>query len=220
MSSDEDSTTEPPKNGRAAARVEHRLDLINATVTSIAKYGLSGTTLARVTEIAGTSVGLANFHFASKERLLEAVLTHLADEQRAIWQNRNLDASLSTADRLMTIVDSRFHSCICDRRKLAIWFAFWGDAGACDIYRKIAEPTDDERLLATEAILKVMIEEGAYTGIDPMETALAMEPMYDGLWLNMLLYSSDFKRLDCRVRALGFIAAIPPRHDLTTGLQG
>jgi TetR/AcrR family transcriptional regulator, transcriptional repressor of bet genes len=220
MSGDEDNTTEPPKNGRAAAKAERRLDLINATVTSIAKYGLSGTTLARVTEIAGTSVGLANFHFASKERLFEAVLTHLADEQRAIWQNHNPDASLSTADRLMAIIDSRFHSRICDRKKLAIWFAFYGDAGARDIYRKVVGDLDDELLDATVAILTLMIDEGNYTGIDPMETALAMEAMYDGLWLNMLLYPSDFKRLDCRARALDFVAAILPCHFHTTRGKG
>jgi TetR/AcrR family transcriptional regulator, transcriptional repressor of bet genes len=214
--SGDDNTTEPPKNSRAAAKAERRLNLIDATITSIAKYGLSGTTLARVTEIAGTSIGLANFHFESKERLFEAVLTHLADEQRALWQNRNVDASLTTADRLMAIIDSRFHSRICDRKKLAIWFAFYGDAGARDIYRKVVGNLDDELLDATVAILKLMIAEGHYTGIDPMETALAMEAMYDGLWLNMLLYPSEFKRLDCRARALDFIAAILPRHFQST----
>jgi TetR/AcrR family transcriptional regulator, transcriptional repressor of bet genes len=221
MSGDDDNTThEAPRNSRAAAKAERRLNLIDATITSIAKYGLSGTTLARVTEIAGTSLGLANFHFESKERLFEAVLTHLADEQRALWQNRNLDASLSSADRLMAILDSRFHSRICDRKKLAIWFAFYGDAGARDIYRKVVGDLDDELLDATVAILRLMIDEGGYTGIDPTETALAMEAMYDGLWLNMLLYPSEFKRLDCRARALDFIAAILPRHFHTTRGKG
>ncbi|MFM9844289.1 MAG: TetR family transcriptional regulator C-terminal domain-containing protein [Dongiaceae bacterium] len=159
---------------------------------------------------------MAILHFESKQRLFEAVLTHLADEQRALWQKRNLDAALSSADRLMTIIDSRFHSRICDRRKLAIWFAFYSDASARDIYRKGMSDVDDERLYATVAILKAMIDEAGYAGIDPEETALTMEAMYDGLWLNMLLYPSDFKRLDCRSRALEFIAAILPRHFQTT----
>ncbi len=213
MNDDKDNLTgEPLRTSRAAAKAERRLDLIDATITSIATYGLSGTTLARVTEIAGTSIGLANFHFESKERLFEAVLTHLAEEQKSIWQNRNLDASLSSADRLMAIIDSRFHSRICDRRKLAIWFAFYGDAGARDIYRRVVGDLDDAFLDATVAILKLMIDEGGYTGIDPMETALAMEAMYDGLWLNMLLYPDEFRRLDCRARALDFTAALLPRH--------
>ncbi len=84
---------------------------------------------SRLTDIAGTSFGLASFHFETKERLFETVLMHLAEEHRVFWQNRYLDASLSRTDRLMAIIDSRFHSRISDRKKLAIWFAFWGDAG-------------------------------------------------------------------------------------------
>jgi TetR/AcrR family transcriptional repressor of bet genes len=209
---DDGNAPDAPKTSRAAAKAERRLHLIDATITSIATYGLTGTTLARVTEIAGTSVGLANFHFESKERLFEAVLAHLAEEQRTLWQNRNLDASLSSADRLMAIIDSRFHSRICDRRKLAIWFAVWGDASARDTYRQIVGELDDELLAATVAILKLMIVEGGYAGLDPMETALALEAMYDGFWLNMLLYPDEFKRLDCRARTLSFVAAILPRH--------
>jgi TetR/AcrR family transcriptional regulator, transcriptional repressor of bet genes len=208
------------KTNRAAAKAERRTELIEATITSIAKYGLSGTTLARVAELAGASVGLTNFHFETKERLLEAVLTQLADEQRAQWQSRNRDLALSGADRLMAIIESRFHSRICDRKKLAIWFAFYGDASARDIYRKTVGDVDDERLDATVGILRALIDEGGYAGIDPYETALTIEAMYDGLWLNMLLYPSEFKRLDCRNRALDFIAAILPQHFRRTKDRG
>jgi TetR/AcrR family transcriptional regulator, transcriptional repressor of bet genes len=127
---------------------------------------------------------------------------------------------LTTTERLLAIVDSRFHSRICERRKLAIWFAFYGDASAREIYRKVVGDVDDERLEATVAILKVMIDEGGYTGIDPHETALGLEAMYDGLWLNMLLYPAEFGRLKCRARALDFIAAILPQHFATTEKRG
>lgn len=200
------------KTSRAAAKAERRQNLIEATITSIARYGLSGTTLARVTEIAGVSMGLVNFHFETKERLLEAVLTHLADDQRTFWHRRNQDASLSTADRLMAIIDSRFHGRVSDRRSLAIWFAFWGDASAREIYRRVVGGVDEEILEATVAILTLMVQEGGYTNLDPLETALAMEAMYDGLRLNMLLYPEEFNSLNSRARALDFVAAILPCH--------
>ncbi len=213
MSEHEERTTpETRKTARATAKAERRQALIDATITSIAKFGLSGTTMAKVTEIAGTSVGLANFHFDSKERLFEATLQFLADEQRELWQKRNLDPSLGCADRFMAIVDSQFHPRICDRRKLAIWFAFYGDASARDTYRKVVGDMDDERLEASVAILAAMIAETGGTGPDPMETALGMEALYDGLWLNMLLYPGEFKRIACRERALDHIAALFPDH--------
>lgn len=207
MTQPEEALQAAPKPGRAAAKAARRQDLIEATIDSVARFGLTGTTIARVTEAAGTSIGLANFHFDSKERLLEATLQYLADEQRALWQNCNLDGARSSAEQLMAIVDSRFHPRICERRKLAVWFAFYGDAGARDIYRRVLSDVDDERLYATAAILTAMCAETDRTGIDPLETALGMEALYDGLWLNMLLYPEDFKRLSCRKHAIEFIAA-------------
>lgn len=201
-----------PKQTRAAAKAERRQHLIDATITAIVKFGLSGTTIARVTEIAGTSVGLANFHFESKDRLLEATLKFLADEQRDQWQRRNLDPSLTNIERLLTIADSRFQTRICNRRKLAVWFAFHGDAGARATYRKIVGDVDDERLEATVTILTALIAEGGYTDLDPLETALSIEALYDGLWLNMLLYPTDFKRIGCRKNAFRVLAALFPKH--------
>jgi TetR/AcrR family transcriptional regulator, transcriptional repressor of bet genes len=202
----------PAKTRRALAKEERRQSLIDATIRSIAEYGLSGTTIAKVTEIAGTSIWLANFYFENKERLFEAVLQHLADEQRDFWQKRNTDATMTPADRLIAIIDSRFDPRVCVPQKLAVWFAFWGDAGARDIYRRVVGALDDERLDATVAIIRSLGPEGAGSQRDPVQTALGLEAFYDGLWLNHLLYPAEFKRLGCRQRALDHLAALFPAH--------
>lgn len=209
MTQDNSTTPEPARKGRAAAKEERRQALIDATITAIARHGLSGTTIARVTEIAGTSTGLANFHFDSKDALFEAVLQYLADQERQLWQERNADPCLSPADRLIALVDARFHVRNCDRRTLAIWFAFWGDAGARAIYRRVVADKDDERLQATVAIIAAMDGDPAR---DPLQTALGLEALYDGLWLNHLLYPADFRRLQCRATALAHLAALFPTH--------
>jgi TetR/AcrR family transcriptional regulator, transcriptional repressor of bet genes len=201
-----------PRTSRAGAKAERRAQLIDATIDCIAKFGLSGTTMAKVTELAGVSVGLANFHFDSKDRLFEAVLRHLADEQRALWQSRVQGPDRASRDLLQAIVESQFHPAICARRKLAVWFAFWGDAGAREIYRRAVGDTDDERLDATVALINEMVAEAGYTGIDPVETVLTIEAAYDGLWLNMLLYPTEYRRTVCRDRAMRMIATQFPRH--------
>jgi TetR/AcrR family transcriptional regulator, transcriptional repressor of bet genes len=218
MTHDSAMTREIPKTRRAQAKAERRQALIDATIASIAEYGLSGTTIAKVTEIAGTSIGLANFYFENKERLFEAVLAHLAEEERALWQNRDDDAALAPAERLVALIDARFHVSSCDPRKLAVWFAFWGDAGARDIYRRIVAAEDDERLQATVAILESLETHPDKPGRDPIQTALGLEALYDGLWLNHLLYPDDFKRLQCRALALQHLAALFPSQfiDLQT----
>jgi TetR/AcrR family transcriptional repressor of bet genes len=217
MTQKDTANPQPPKTRRAKAKAERRLTLIDATITSIAEYGLSGTTIARVTEIAGTSIGLANFYFENKERLFEAVLQHLADEERALWQDRNADATLTPAERLVALVDARFHRHSCDRRKLAVWFAFWGDASARDLYRRVVEAKDDERLQASVAIIASLEADQKNLRRDPMQTALALEAFYDGLWLNHLLYPADFRRLQCRTMALEHLAALFPLY--FNGLQ-
>lgn len=209
---DDGTLQRPQKTSRAAAKAERRQTLIDATIEAIGRFGLSNTTIAKITKIAGTSIGLANFHFDGKERLFEATLQFLADEQRDLWQSHNLDASRSSSDQLIAIVGSRFHRRVCDRKKLAIWFAFYGDASAREIYRRVLADVDGERLDATVAILAAMITETGEVVIDPMETALRMEALCDGLWLNILLYPNDFNRLACHKMALDHIKAFFPKH--------
>ena len=200
-----------PKTRRAKAKEERRLALIEATIRCIADHGLSGTTIAKVTELAGTSIGLANFHFDSTERLFEETLQHLADIERAVWQ-KLADDSQTPAERLVALMDTRFHPKVCTRNTLAVWFAFWGDAGARDIYRRVVGALDDERLDATVAIISALGPDAAGHPRDAMKTALGLEAFYDGLWLNHLLYPEDFKRLGCRQRALEHLAALFPTH--------
>ena len=57
-----------------------------------------------------------------------------------------------------------------------------------------------------------MIEEAGYTHLDANEAALSVEALYDGLWLNMLLYPTEFRRCICRARALNVVAALFPGH--------
>jgi len=196
--------------GRSRPRADRRQQLIDATIRSIADFGLTGTTIAKVSLIAGTSIGLANFHFDTKERLLEATLRHLADKQRVFWSGRFLDQGLGLTDRLVALVESRFDAQVCDPDTLAVWFAFWGDASARVIYRRVVAHADDERLYAAEAILAGLYAKTGQTDTDTMEMALAVEAYFDGLWLNMLLYPDDFGRLDCQKRALDFVAALFP----------
>jgi TetR/AcrR family transcriptional repressor of bet genes len=207
---DHHTPQKPARNRRAQAKVERRQSLIDATIRSIADYGLSGTTIAKVTEIAGTSIGLANFYFEDKERLFEATLQHLADVERAVWHKFGDDAALTPAERLVALLDARFDAKVCNRRTLAVWFAFWGDAGARDIYRRVVGALDDERLDATVLIIHSLGPDGAGPKRDPMQTALGLEAFYDGLWLNHLLYPAEFKRLGCRQRAIEHLAALFP----------
>lgn len=212
MTTDDTTTADAPLGRRAQAKVERRQALIEATIDCIAEHGLSGTTLARVTEQAGTSIGLANFHFETKESLFEAVLQHLADAERKVWQDRAAEALPDPVDRLLALIDARFDPRICDARTLAVWFAFWGDAGARAIYRRVVESSDDARLGVLVAVIQDLQAGAGRADGDAEKTALGLEAFFDGLWLNMLLYPEDFPRTEVRRRAVEHLVALFPAH--------
>lgn len=210
MTTADSTITDAPLGRRAQAKVERRQALIEATIDCIAEHGLSSTTMARVTDLAGTSIGLANFYFDSKERLFEAVLQHLADAEQVVWQDRIAEASPKPAERLIALVDARFDPRICNPRTLAVWFAFWGDAGARVIYRRVVETLDDARLKVLVALIRELDAGPGGRVRNASKTALGLEAFYDGLWLNMLLYPKDFPRLNCRQRAVEHLVALFP----------
>ena len=63
-----------PTKKRTASKEERQLQLIQATIRSVAQNGLSDTTMATVSSEAGLSQGIINLHFQSKERLLVETL--------------------------------------------------------------------------------------------------------------------------------------------------
>ena len=65
---------------RAMPKQARRRQLIDATIVCIAEKGLSGTTMADVTQQAGLSMGIVNLHFQRKEKLLIETLRFISDE--------------------------------------------------------------------------------------------------------------------------------------------
>ena len=71
---------------RTAPKQARRLQLIQATIDSIGKHGISGTTMKTVTGIAGLSMGIVNFHFENKDTLFQETLKFMGEEHRDQWR--------------------------------------------------------------------------------------------------------------------------------------
>lgn len=98
----------PEKRGRKASKEVRRLQLIEATIDSLAKRGYADTTMADVADGAGLSRGIVNFHFESKEKLLVATLQHMYDEYSAHWRAAYTKAGDDPAAQLRASVRRRF----------------------------------------------------------------------------------------------------------------
>lgn len=213
-------TTKPVKpTGRTASREVRRQQLIDATIESIAKHGISGTTMTTVTGFAGMSLGIVNFHFQNKQNLFEETLRHLADEHRDQWHKLVHKAELTPVAKLLAIVDANFHPRICNRKNLSVWYSFFGEAPYRHVYRKIMDEIDAERLNTSRGLFEQIIDEGGYRAIDAADVADTMEALYDGYSINILIYPDKFTRQDAKTRIREFLANTFPRHFDPPGAQ-
>ena len=205
-------TPNQTKLRRTAPPAERRQQLIDAAMSAIAEHGLSGTTTAVVARRAGVSVGLVNHHFASKDNLLASVLPNLAEEMRALWSGVYQSEAAAPADKLRAIVDALFHPSTCTPTKIAVWFAFFGDAGYREAYRALADEFDNERTDAIESLCGELKTEGGYDRVDPSAVADSVEALADGLWLSLLLYPGWMSREAARDRVLDLLSQYFPGH--------
>ncbi len=201
----------PAKRGRKASKETRRLQLIDATIDSLAKRGFSDTTMADVADGAGLSRGIVNFHFESKDKLLVATLQHMAEEYAGHWRAAVGRAGEEAADQLVALVRCDFDRAICTRRKLAAWCAFWGEAKSRPTYQALCGARDAAYKTVMTDLCRQLIEEEAYR-LDAAEMALAIEALLEGLWLRLMMGAEGVTRESARQTAETVLRISFPRH--------
>ena len=173
------------------SRSERRLQLIDATIRRIAQHGLSATTMQLVTREAGLSLGIANLHFQSKENLLAETLRHVTREYNdgllAILTPENSTSDGCLADTLERLLDFQLSHGVTQRQKMAVWFAYYGEASARPIYQKICSSSDRLSMQKVEELFAAIVNEGEYQDRDPQQLATGYLALIDGLWLSLLV---------------------------------
>lgn len=196
---------------RTASKEVRQGQLIKATIRSIARHGLSETTIATVAREAGLSQGIINLHFKSKERLLEETLGHIVEEYRAAWY-KAMDAGGETAvERLAALAAVDFEKKICQRNKLAVWFAFWGESRSRFTYRKICAESSREYKEVLTGLCEDIIEQGNYR-IQARHVAIGLLAVNSGLWLDMLISPSEMPSERAREISLSYLHGVFPGH--------
>lgn len=186
---------------RINVKDKRKQQLIDANVASIAKRGLSETTIAHVSQGAGMSRGIVNFYFTTKEAMMQETCQYLADEYAGAWERalEKLGKDAKPEDALRAIVAAHFTAATCNQKKLAVWVAFWGHASSHNEYRKIIAAAD----AAFEAKLRELWAEVKGTAVDADTFAYELHALVRGSWLNFLLSSqaSDRESLAAKCEA-------------------
>ncbi len=196
---------------RRAPKKVRRQQLIDATIASIARRGFAGTTLAHVAKSAGLSQGLINLHFKSKEALLVETLRYLRDDYHRAWRRALEAAPGGNGDRLAAVVAVDFDAKVCERKKLAVWFAFQSEAKARPTYARICAEHDDAYNAMLSKLCADVIAEGGYA-LDPDLVATGLAALLEGLWLILLVHPERMDRKRAREVSFVHLAQFFPRH--------
>lgn len=104
----------------SSIRSIRRSELSQATFEAVVRFGIRGTTLDKVGEIAGVSKGVVLHHFKDKSSLLAAVFrrsnTLLSESVVELYRHAE-----SPYERLWAIIVSNFHETIYNRRVCQAW---------------------------------------------------------------------------------------------------
>lgn len=198
-----------PSRSRSVQAEFRKRQLIEAAIDCIDKFGLSQTTIARIAKLAGVSQGIVVFHFQSKETLLEQALQELSREHMQSWKNALTNAHTDPVSRLCALVKSTFSVSICNRKKISVWYAFWGESRSRPRYMELCGNNDLE-FSTTLLTLCEEIEAVSASPLSPQTAALSIEGMIDGLWQNFLIGPPGFKRQQAIAMVFELIEIIFP----------
>ncbi|MGR3342499.1 MAG: TetR family transcriptional regulator C-terminal domain-containing protein, partial [Paracoccaceae bacterium] len=93
-----------------------------------------------------------------------------------------------------------------------VWFAFFGEAKYRASYREKIAEIDSERIRETERLCGSIKRDGRYSDVDPIVVTKNLEGLYDGLWLNILLYPKMFSRTEAKVQIRDYLVSTFPKH--------
>ena len=197
---------------RDALKEARRIQLMEATIDCIAARGFADLTLADVARTAGLSVGIVNFYFKSKDALLIETLRHLVDDYIRQTNENIRSAGMTAAAQVEAMIDSDFHRAVANRKKVTVWYAFWGETRWRPEFLKICQQLSDTFHEETREIFARLVAEGGYQDVDPDIVARGFDAMIDGLWLDMLINPKAVDRDGAKQVVRAFLAGIFPNE--------
>jgi len=211
------ATAEDMPSPRKRPREARRVQLIEATIETLALRGYARTTLTEVATRAGLSHGLVNFHFQSKDKLLSETLLYLAEEYRQNWTEALEAAGEAPAARLDALIRADLRPPVYTAPRLAAWLAFWGEAQARPVYQDLCASNDAAYNRVLEEVCSALLAEGGYAG-RPARVARVIRVAMEGVWMDQSTMERPYGADEALATVHTAAAAFFPRHFDETGL--
>ncbi len=215
----EEQRDNPPASPRKLSRPARRVQLIEATIETLATRGFARTTLTDVARQAGLSHGLVNFHFQSKEKLLAETLLYLADEYRTNWQASLSAASPTPAGQLDAMLRADFNPQVSSPGRLYARCSLRGEAQTRPIYHDKCGSNDKACIGTMEDICSRLMAEGAYGG-SAARTARVLRLTVEGVLLDRIATNAPYDLAEALATVHVSAQAFFPGHFGPEGLIG
>jgi len=184
--------------------------LVDAALRCLAREGIQGFTVDRISREAGVSRGLISHYFDGKDGLLVEVYRnslYRAIHARMEQAKRSASARGATpSERLRAILEVTFETGYFSREQFRVWLALWGEIAsnrALAAAHREAYATYRGRIGAEVGALAA--ERGLT--LDAERLALAYLALVDGLWLEWCLDPTVIDREGARAAALAMLEA-------------
>jgi TetR/AcrR family transcriptional repressor of bet genes len=196
----------------AAPAGQTRAAILRAAIEVIAKHSLSGTTVERVAEASGVAPGTVILHFKRKEALLIEALEHLAQEFDQARRAAIAGAAEDPVGALERLVEVNFDPEVSDPAKVAVWYAFWGEAASRSVYLERVGAIDSSYHADLVRICGDLIGRGGYAGLDAEAAALGLIGIIEYEWQEIMVAGRRFDRARARRTVRAYLANVFPRH--------
>ncbi len=207
-----------PRKERSENAARRRKQIVDATLESISRYGLAGTTLATVAALADLSQGSTIFYFRTKDQLFTEAFRAHCDEYRSAWLEQFNAKHTDPIAHLMAFVLVDFMPEMCNRREISLWFDFWGDSQTRPNFRDISDQYAQDYI---EHLTKLVQRAEAQMSPDwtAESFARAVGAMSDGLWLQLHTNEGEVDRRGARELIARFVAgAFPASKETILGM--
>jgi TetR/AcrR family transcriptional repressor of bet genes len=149
--------------------------------------------------------------------LLTETLRYIAEEYDESFMKTLSTTAGGPSATLLALMEMDLKPSICDRQKLAVWFAFWGEVKAVPTYQKICAARNNKYDDVMVSLVEAIIREGDYHAIDVAAVTAALSSMTDGFWLSCLISPKNFDRHVARTAVRQYLKTTFPNHYLQAG---
>jgi AcrR family transcriptional regulator len=179
-----DTTARASRAGGADSR---RAELIDAARQVIRRRGFAKATVGEITREAGASVGLLNYHFASRDDVVAEAFAAAAREELAELEQ----TARSHADPRAQLAAYLDREAWADRDAWRMWIDAWGEA----MHTSTLHSTVREFDRGWRAVLTNVLADGDRQGCwdcpDPEDAAGRLVAATDGLGLHAMLHPDE-----------------------------